>query len=263
MIDELLVRGLRPAPHLYEIRLSCPERLNAIDEDVLGRLNSELDVAAKDDEVRVVVISGEGRAFCAGANYKKHVKGERTMAQKRQYINLIFDTYRRIYRFEKPVVAAVHGIAAGAGAELAVNCDFIVAEDEAEIWFPETSVGTFVGCGATVILPRIVGLVRARQLLMKGERISARHATEIGLFAKTFPQSAFRAGVLEFATEIAMRAPIAARLVKQHLNDGIRRDYDDALIVERDAVLACMLTEDWSEGVRAFAEKRKPVFKGS
>src|SRR5213596_1842097 len=114
-----LVRSLAPAPGIFEIRLSIPERLNAIDEDVLAQLNGVLDEADVDPAVRAVLIGGDGRAFCAGANYKKHVTDERTMYQKREYVDMIFDTYRRIHKFDKPVVAAVHGIAAGAGAELA------------------------------------------------------------------------------------------------------------------------------------------------
>jgi len=157
-----LVRSVAPAPGIFEIRLGIPERLNAIDEEVLAQLNAVLDEAEADPTVRALLIGGDGRAFCAGANYKKHVKDERTMYQKRQYVDMIFDTYRRIHRFDKPVVAAVQGIAAGAGAELAVNCDFILMADDSELWFPEIGVATFIGCGVTVLLPRLIGLARAR-----------------------------------------------------------------------------------------------------
>ena len=231
--------------------------MNAIDEDVLAALDAALDEAEGDASVRVVSISGAGRAFCAGANYKKHVKDERTMYQKRQYIDRIFATCRRIHRFDRPVVAAVHGIAAGAGAELALNCDFLLMEEGSEVWFPEIGVATFVGCGITVLLPRLVGLARAREMVLLGERVKARDAVAMGLATRCFPVDEFRPGTLAFLEALTARAPIALALAKQHLNASITRDYDTALVAERDAVLACMMTEDWKEGVRAFAERRK------
>jgi enoyl-CoA hydratase len=257
----LVVRS-RPAGGIFEARLNIPERLNAVDEDVLAQLNGALDEAESDASVRAVLIGGEGRAFCAGANYKKHVKDERTMYQKRQYVEMIFETYRRIYRFGKPVVAAVHGMAAGAGAELAVNCDFILMDDESEIWLPEIGAATFVGCGITVLLPRLVGLARAREMVMLGERVKAKDAVSMGLASRSFPVETFRASTLGFAETLAARAPIALALAKRQFNAGIARDYDTALVAEREAVLACMMTDDWSEGVRAFAERRKPVYAG-
>jgi len=257
-----LVRRHRPADGIFEIRLNIPERLNAIDEDVLAALDAALDEAEADASIRVVSISGEGRAFCAGANYKKHVKDERTMYQKRQYVDRIFATCRRIHRFDKPVVAVVHGIAAGAGAELAVNCDFMLMAEESEIWFPEIGVATFVGCGITVLLPRLVGLAKAREMVLLGERVKARDAVTIGLATRCFPTEDLQRGALAFLEAVTARAPVALALAKQQLNASIMRDYDTALVAERDAVLACMMTEDWKEGVRSFAERRKPLYKG-
>jgi enoyl-CoA hydratase len=119
-----------------------------------------------------------------------------------------------------------------------------------------------VGCGVTVLLPRLVGLSRARAMLLLGERVRGTDAVSIGLATRCFTASVFERDVLEFAEEVAARAPVPLRLAKSHLNAGITRDYDTALVAEREAVLACMMTEDWKEGVRAFAEKRKPVFSG-
>ena len=262
MNDTQLVQRKRLSDGIFEIRLNVPERLNAIDEDVLAALDAALDEAETDAAVRVVSISGAGRAFCAGANYKKHVKDERTMYQKRQYIDRIFATCRRIHRFDKPVVAVVHGIAAGAGAELAVNCDFMLMAEESEIWFPEIGVATFVGCGITVLLPRLVGLARAREMVMLGEHVKARDAVAMGLATRWFPVEAFQSGTLAFLEVLSARAPIALALAKKQLNAAIMRDYDTALVAEREGVLACMMTDDWKEGVRAFAERRRPVYKG-
>lgn len=257
-----LVQRNRPAAGIFEILLNIPERLNAIDEDVLAALDAALDEAEADASVRAVSIAGAGRAFCAGANYKKHVKDERTMWEKRRYIDRIFATCRRIHRFDKPVVAVIHGIAAGAGAELAVNCDFMLMAEESEIWFPEIGVATFVGCGITVLLPRMVGLSRAREMVLLGERVKARDAVAMGLATRCFPMEGFRDAALAFLDTLTARAPVALALAKQQLNASITRDYDTALVAEREAVLACMMTEDWKEGVRAFAERRKPLYKG-
>jgi enoyl-CoA hydratase len=136
-----------------------------------------------------------------------------------------------------------------------------MAED-AELWFPEVAIGTFMGCGATVLLPRLVGLARARRMLLLGERLRGAEAVAAGLATHCFAATVFEQGVLNLAGDIAARAPVALRLGKSHLNAGITRDYETALLAERDAVLACMMTDDWKEGVRAFAEKRKPVFGG-
>lgn len=262
MNETRLVVRSRPIAGVFEARFNIPERLNAVDEDVLAELNAALDEAESDPTTRVVLIGGEGRAFCAGANYKKHVKDERTMYQKRQYVDGIFATYRRIYQFAKPVVAAVHGMAAGAGAELAVNCDFILMADGSEIWFPEIGAATFVGCGITVLLPRLVGFARAREMVMLGERVKAQDAVVMGLASRSYPANEFRASTLAFLEALAARAPVALALAKRQFNASITRDYDMALVAEREAVLACMMTEDWKEGVRAFAERRTPVYHG-
>lgn len=244
-----------------EIRFNRPHRLNAVIEQFYSDLLAALKAAEQDDQVRVVVLTGEGRAFCVGADLKEHGKGERTARQQRDYLVLGNDCCRRIQSCPLPVVAAVNGFAAGAGAEMAISSDFILMKESALLWLPEVSIGTFIGGGVSGILPRLVGLARARELIMTGRRIDGREAAAIGLALQVFSDDAFEGGVDEFARTLASKAPVSMRFAKEHLNDP-GRSIETRLITELEALRACMVTEDWREGVDAFAEKRQPVFKG-
>jgi len=244
-----------------EIRLNRPHRLNAVVEQLYKDVLSALDAAEADPDARVVTLTGEGRAFCVGADLKEHGKGERTAYDRRRYLELGNDVCQRIYEFPKPVIAAVNGYAAGAGAEMSISSDFIVMKASAQLWLPEISIGTHVGGGVTEILPRIVGLAKARELILTGTRIDGTEAHAIGLATRVFDDDSFDDGVREFAALIGSKAPISMRHAKENLN-AAQRDYKSRLTTELNALLECMLTEDWQEGVDAFAGKRDPVFKG-
>ena len=244
-----------------EIRFNRPHRLNAVVEQFYRELLDALLVAEKDNDVSVVVLTGEGRAFCVGADLKEHGKGERTDLQKLEYLNLGNDVCERIFRFPKVVIAAVNGFALGAGAEMSCAADFVLIKQSAQIGFPEISIGTHVGGAVTEILPRLVGLAKAKELIITGRRIDGAEAHAIGLATRVFSDNEFEAGVEEFARLIGSKAPISMRFAKQHLND-MHQDYASRLVTEVAALRTCMLTEDWKEGVRAFAEKRTPRFTG-
>ncbi len=244
-----------------EIRLNRPHRLNAVVEQLYLDVLAALDTAEADPDVHVVVLTGEGRAFCVGADLKEHSRGERTPYERRRYLVLANDVCQRIYEFPKPVIAAVNGYAAGAGAEMSISSDFIVMKASAQLWLPEISIGTHVGGGVTEILPRLVGLTKARELIFTGKKIDGTEAHAIGLATRVLSDDAFDDGVREFAELIGSKAPVSMRHAKENLNAG-GRDYKSRLTTELDALLECMMTEDWQEGVDAFAEKRNPVFKG-
>ncbi len=243
-----------------EIRLNRPHRLNAVVEQLYLDILAGLDRALA-AEIRMVKITGEGRAFCVGADLKEHAAGQRSPLEQRRYLQLGNEVCARIVGHPKPVVAAVNGYAIGAGAEIAVSCDFLVMKTEAQIAFPEVSIGTFIGGGVSYLLPRLVGLAKARDLIMSGRRVSGTEAEAIGLAIHAWTEDTFDASVAEFTADLAAKAPYSLRFAKEHLN-ARHHDYATTLVTELEALRACMLTEDWKEGVAAFAEKRQPVFRG-
>jgi enoyl-CoA hydratase len=244
-----------------EIRLNRPHRLNAVIEQLYRDIISALDLVEANPDIRVIVITGQGRAFCVGADLKEHENGERTQQAQRDYLALGNKVCERIYKSPKPVVAAVNGYALGAGAEISMSADFIVMKDSAQLGFPEVSIGTFVGGGVSYILPRLIGLAKARELIITGRRIDGNEAKSMGLAVQVFDDAEFNNGVAEFADQIAAKAPYSLRFAKKHLNSS-GQDYDASLASELEALLTCMTTEDWREGIAAFAEKRSPAFKG-
>lgn len=244
-----------------EIRFNRPHRLNAVVEGLYSDVLAAFDEIEKDDEVAVVVLTGEGRAFCVGADLKEHGSGKRTDLEKLQYLNLGNDVCERIYKFPKIVIAAVNGYALGAGAEMSCSSDFVLMKESAQIGFPEISIGTHVGGAVTEVLPRLVGLANARELILTGRRINGIEAVAMGLASRVFSDDEFDKGVREFAALVGSKAPVSMRFAKQHLND-MHQDYSSRLITEIAALRTCMLTSDWQEGVDAFAQKRAPVFKG-
>lgn len=246
-----------------EIRFNRPHRMNAVVKAFYDELQTALNDAEQDISVRAVIMTGEGRAFCVGADMKEHGSGNRTPFQRRQYLRGEQEVCRRIFSLPKPVIAAVNGYALGAGAELAIASDFILMADTAQIGLPEISIGTFLGGGVTHLLPQLVGLVKARELVFLGERIDGTQAHAIGLATRVFPAASFMEDVYAFAARLAEKAPFSMALAKEQLNQGIVRGMDAALVAELEGMTFCTTTKDWQEGVDAFAEKRKPVFTGS
>jgi enoyl-CoA hydratase len=244
--------------------------MNAVIEQMYQDLQKVLTVAESDHEVRTLILTGsvwhrpqgDKQAFCAGADLKKHASGQRTPFEKREYILLAHETTRRIYEFPKPIIAAINGPARGAGSEMAVNCDFIIMADTATIGFPETGLGTFVGGGVTYHLPRIIGLAKTKELVYTGRMLSGPEAVEIGLAFCSTPVENLMKEAMDLAGLLAGKAPISMAFAKNQIQKALIRDLDTALLVEAEAILACMNTEDWQEGVDSFAEKRPPVYKG-
>ena len=201
-------------------------------------------------------------AFCSGADLKKHGEGKRNQNEKKEYIKKAHLLNKKIYEFEKPVIACVNGHARGAGSELALCCDFIFIGEEATIGFPETGLGTFVGGGVTYILPRIVGLTKAKYLIYSGKVLTGKEAVEIGLSIETHPLEILFSQTFEFALNLAEKAPVSMKYAKKMIHKTWNLQYEDASDLEAEAILSCMATKDWQEGIDAFKEKRKPVYKG-
>jgi enoyl-CoA hydratase len=256
--------------HTGIIRLNRPERMNAVIEKMYLEIQDALGIAKNDEILRVLILTGsvlkregvEKQAFCAGADLKKHDTGDRTHEQKRAYILLAHETTRLLHEFPKPTIAVVNGPARGAGAEMALNCDFILMSEEATMAFPETGLGTFVGGGVTSHLPHMVGLTKAKELIYTGRIVDGKTALSLGLALKSFPVQNLMNEAMEFADNLAEKAPFSMAMAKKRLQQSSALDLRTVLHLEAEAILACMDTEDWHEGVRAFNEKRKPQYKG-
>jgi enoyl-CoA hydratase len=237
---------------VLHVRLDRPDRLNAVSDE----LYHDLDVAfsaADEPEVRAVLLTGEGRSFCAGADLKNHASRDRTAAEQRAYVWAGHRACRRLATLPKPVVVAVQGHAIGAGAELALSADLLVVADNASFRLPEVGLGTFVGGGITHRLPLLVGQLRAKQLLLLGRPFEAEEANAWGLAAEVVAPSELLPRALALAHELAALPEVSARFAKLGLNRGPEHTLDDALVYEAEALLACMGSSDWSSGIEAFA----------
>ena len=246
---------------IAEIRLNRPQRLNAVTQQLYDELNAALGMAEAEQGARALLLTGEGRAFCVGADLKEHKAG-RTSAARRQYLQGEQTVCKRLLQFPLPVVAAVNGYALGAGAELAIASDFLLMAESAQIGLPEISLGNFLGGGITALLPRLVGLAKARELVFLGERIDGAEAARIGLANRVLADAGFVDTAREFAKRLGSKAPISMRLAKEQLNFAPERTLDAVLAAELDGMMFVATTKDWQEGVDAFAEKRAPVFRG-
>lgn len=252
------------------IKLNRPERMNAVIEEMYLEIQDVLGICLKDKGIRALILTGsilerngeKKQAFCAGADLKEHAKGERTMEQKRDYLVLAHETTGQLFNFPKPVIASINGPARGAGAEMAMSCDFIIMAEEATIAFPETGLGTFVGGGVTHILPRIVGLSRAKYLIYSGKILNGIEAVEKGVALRCFPIETLFEETMRFASNLAEKAPVSMALAKKYLYESAFSDFQTVLENETEAIISCMETEDWQEGVDAFSEKRKPEYRG-
>lgn len=244
---------------IARVTLSRPDRLNAVDAALYDGIQEALDRASTDD-ARVVVLEGEGRAFCVGADMKAHEETERTAAEKREYVETAQETCRAVQTHPAPVVARVQGYAIGAGAELALSADLLVMAADAEMRFPEVAIGTYVGGGVTYTLAERVGTAKARELVLTAATVEGSEAAEIGLANEVVPPSELDDAVEDLAGTLSGHAPVPMRYAKEQFRR--RPDRDLRLTEEADALLACMETDDWQEGVEAFAEDRDPEFRG-
>ena len=255
--------------HIAWMLFNRPEVLNAMLIETWQLMDDLLAEVAKDKSIRCLILAGEGRAFLAGADIadlKRHNemirKGELTGAELREMVHVAQSTSRRIQLMNIPVISAVHGYAVGAGCEVAICADLVVADETAKFGFPEVTVGACITNAGTFLLPRKVGVSRAKRLAFSGEFIDAKEAYRIGLVDELAPPGKVREVAEKLARRIASRAPIVVQLHKRMIDKSLDATFEASLAMETEAVVASMLTEDNLEGTKAFFEKREPVFKG-
>lgn len=245
-----------PAPHVRLIRLNRPEARNALSRALLRDLAAALIEAETSDEVRAVVLTGDDRAFSAGADIKEMPDDGIPMWGQADRLK----AWKTIERFSKPLIAAVNGFALGGGCELTTLCDIVIAAETACFGLPEVKIGAFPGDGGTQRVPRIIGKPRAMLLMMTGKPIDGLTAAAWGLAAEAVPLERTLGRALDIASEIAEMSPLALTMVKEEVLMTWQKPLDESLSLERKLLL--WQTEDHDEGIAAFTEKRKPMFKG-
>ena len=243
------------------ITLNRPEVYNALNDEITFELQDALKQASRDEQVRVVVLTGEGKAFCSGQDLKASQK-----AEKRSFIDSLHNRYNPIVRairdMPKPVIARVNGVAAGAGCSLALACDLIVAVEDAQFIEVFINIGLVPDSGSSYFLPRSVGLPRAFELATMGTRLKASEAVAMGLINKAVPADQLDQEMSKFTSYYASAPTRAIGLIKKMLRKGVTSSLDEVLDYEAYCQEIAGNSSDYKEGVTAFLEKRKPVFKG-
>ena len=244
--------------HIAHIQINRPDALNALNVELMSALRDSLKELDKNDAVRVIVISGNDKAFAAGADIKQ-------MADK-SAIDMLeidqFSTWDQIRKTRKPIIAAVSGFALGGGCELAMTCDMIIASETAKFGQPEIKIGVTPGAGGTQRLTRAVGKAKAMEMVLTGAMIDAEEALRYGLVNKVVPQEIYLTEALKLADQIARQSPIAVKLAKESINRSFETHLDEGLHFERKNFYLAFASEDQKEGMKAFVEKRPPNYKG-
>jgi enoyl-CoA hydratase len=248
---------------LLVLTLNRPHRLNAVSLSMYRRLIQEVEGVGKDRDLRAIVVTGSGRGFSVGADLKAHGEGEPDRDFRRSYVAAAHEANLAVQEAPVPVVAAVNGHAVGAGLELALSADLMVVAREAKLRLPELALGTFVGGGVTQTLAARVGGARARRILLLAPFLSGAEAAGIGLADEAVPAEEVLTRALALAEEVAAMAPVSVRLARELLRKAPHLDRHQVMEAEAEALLRCMETRDWREGIRAFEEKRPPSFQGT
>lgn len=243
------------------ITLNRPEALNAFSKEVVEEILHALEDVKTDEAVHVVVLTGAGeKAFSAGADIK--TMAGMTALKARELSFMGEKLCVGLENLEKPVIAAINGYALGGGLEVAMSCDLRIASENAKMGQTEINIGLIPGWGGTQRLTRLVGMTKAKEMVFTGRIIDAKTAEQIGIVNMVVPTDKFRETVSQFAKDLASKAPVALKVAKALINKGSDIGLESALALEREGFGVVGSSEDLKEGVSAFTEKRKPVFKG-
>lgn len=240
------------------VRLNRPKALNALNAALMHELMDVLEMLDTDEGVGAIVITGNQRAFAAGADIKEMATSSSIDMLTRDHIS----PFDRIQKITKPIIAAVSGYCLGGGNELAMSCDMIVASETARFGQPEINLGVIPGAGGTQRLTRAVGKALAMEMVLNDRHLTAQEALGYGLVNRVVPVERYLEDALALAAEIAVRAPLALRLAKEAVNHAFESFLHDGLIAERRAFYFLFASRDQKEGMQAFIDKRPPVWQG-
>ena len=245
------------------ILLNRPDVFNSFNREMALRLQEVLDTCETNSEVRAIVITGAGKAFCAGQDLKEVT----TPALNPGFKKILEEHYNpiiaRIRAIEKPIIAAVNGVAAGAGANIALACDIVVASDKASFIQAFSKIGLVPDSAGTFFLPRLIGFQKASALMMLGDKVSAEQAAQLGMIYKVISSESFNEDVAALALQMAKMPTKALGMTKRLLNQSMTNNLKDQLAIEGELQIEAAQSNDYREGVAAFVEKRKPEFKGN
>ncbi len=249
------------ADQVAVLTLNRPEVMNSFNFEMLRALQGAVETLRFDPEIRVLIITGAGdRAFCAGADLKE--RATLSPVQVKEFIFTIRNLFTAIEQLPKPVIGAVNGIALGGGTELALACDVRIAAANATMGLTETRLAIIPGAGGTQRLPRLVGKGKAKELIFTGRRVAAAEALAIGMVNEVCEPGELMAACQKMAAMMCETGPIAVEQAKYAINYGMETDLATGLAIESNAYWVTIPTEDRLEGLAAFREKRKPVYKG-
>ena len=243
------------------ITLNRPEKFNAFNREMALLLQQQLDDCAADKNIRAIYLTGSGKAFCAGQDLSE-LTGENAIEMKvilSEHYNPIVNRLRNI---AKPIVCAVNGVAAGAGANIALACDVVLAKESAAFIQAFSKIGLIPDSGGTFTLPRLVGFQKASALMMLGDKVSATDAEKMGMIYKVFADENFEAESRKIANTLSQMPTQGLALTKQALNASMMNNWDEQLKAEDELQFKASATKDYTEGITSFLEKRIPVFKG-
>lgn len=244
------------------ITLNRPDVFNSFNREMAFSLQSILDDCEHNNGVRSIVITGNGKAFCAGQDLKEVTNPELNPGFKKILEEHYNPIITRIRAINKPIIAAVNGVAAGAGANIALSCDLVVASNKASFIQAFSKIGLIPDSGGTFFLPRLIGFQKASALMMLGDKVTAEEAEELGMIFKVISSESFNEEVEKLAVKLANMPTKALGLIKELLNKSITNTLEQQLELEGKLQIEAALSEDYTEGVNAFMEKRKPIFKG-